>query len=103
MALLDIPLDAIGEQDLQRLIATGAAESLSIDYKRETYGSSDSNHVEFLADLASFANTLEGDVVIGITEAKGVPESRHIDDACIVQNAPVKVWFYEPSRRNPFY
>jgi hypothetical protein len=75
MALLDIPLDTIAERDLQRLIAAGAAESLYIDYKQQTYGNSDSDHVEFLADLASFANTMGGDVVIGMAEAKGVPQS----------------------------
>lgn len=75
MALLDIPLDTITERDLQRLIATGAAESLYIDYKQQTYGNSESDHVEFLADMASFANTMGGDVVIGMAEAKGVPQS----------------------------
>jgi hypothetical protein len=76
MALLDISLDTLAERDLQRLIAAGAAESLYyyIDYKRETYGNSDSDHVEFLADMASFANTLGGDLVVGITESKA-PQS----------------------------
>ena len=75
MALLDIPLDTIAERDLQRLITTGAAESLYIDCKQQTYGNSESDHVEFLADMASFANTRGGDVVIGVAEAKGVPQS----------------------------
>jgi len=75
MALLDIPLDTITENDLQRLIAAAATESLYIDYKRQTYGSSDSDHLEFLADVASFANTIGGDIVVGMAEAKGVPQS----------------------------
>ena len=75
MALLDIPLDQITEADLQRLIAAGAAESLYIDYKQQTYGNSENDHVEFLADVSSFANTAGGDVVIGIAEANGIPQS----------------------------
>jgi len=38
MALTDIPLDRIIEQDLQRLIDAGAPESLYVDCKRRTYG-----------------------------------------------------------------
>jgi hypothetical protein len=38
MALLDIPLERVTEADVRRLIASGAAESLYIDYKQATYG-----------------------------------------------------------------
>jgi len=38
MALLHIPLDQIDEARLQALIAAGAAESRTIDYKRTIYG-----------------------------------------------------------------
>lgn len=75
MALLDIPLDQISETDLKRLIAAGAAELLYVDYKQQTYGNGESDHVEFLADISSFANTAGGDVIIGIAEANGVPQS----------------------------
>jgi hypothetical protein len=73
MALLDIPLGQIAQNDLQRLVDTGAAESLYIDYKQQTYGSAESDHVEYLADISSFTNTAGGDVVIGMTEANGIP------------------------------
>jgi len=73
MALNDIILDKITEQDLQRLKDAGTLESLYIDYKRQTYGGSEAEHVEFLADVSSFANTVGGDLVIGMAEAKGVP------------------------------
>ncbi len=75
MALLDIPLDKVIEDDLQRLIDAGAAESLYIDYKRQTYGGKESDHAEFLADVSSFANTAGGDLVIGMAEAKGIPKA----------------------------
>jgi hypothetical protein len=73
MSLIDIPLDLIGQDDLQRLIATKAAESVYIDYKQATYGSTGDQHREFLADISSFANTAGGDIVIGMTEENGVP------------------------------
>jgi schlafen family protein len=75
MALLDIPLDTITERDLLRLIEAGAAESVYIDYKQQTFGGNDGEHAEFLADLSSFANTAGGDIVIGMAEAKGVPHA----------------------------
>lgn len=59
MALLHIPLDKITEADLQALIETGARESLHIDYKRQTYGGSDADKKEFLADICSFANAAD--------------------------------------------
>jgi len=73
MALLDIPLDKITEADLQRLITAGAAESLYIEYKQQTYGGDDKEHAEFLADVSSFANAAGGDLVIGMTADKGAP------------------------------
>ena len=75
MALLDIPLDNVAERDLQRLIDAGAAESLYLDYKQQTYGNAETDHVELLADASSFANTAGGDIVIGMAESKGVPQA----------------------------
>ena len=51
MSLIDIPLDLIGQDDLRRLIVTKAAESVYIDYKWATYGSTGDQHREFLADI----------------------------------------------------
>jgi schlafen family protein len=73
MALLHIPLEQIAEAHLRQLITDGAAESLYIDYKRATYGAADRDRAEFLADVSSFANTVGGDVVLGVTETNGVP------------------------------
>lgn len=73
MSLVDIPLHQISESDLQRLIATQAPELVYIDYKEITYGRSDEQHREFLADISSFANTVGGDLIIGMTEASGIP------------------------------
>jgi hypothetical protein len=73
MALMHIPLEQIEEKHLQSLAETGAAESLWIEYKRDTYGSNDDAKAEFLADISSFANSSGGDLVIGMEAKKGVP------------------------------
>lgn len=73
MALLHIPLSQIEEKHLQALIAAGAAESRSIDYKRTIYGSAHADYSEFLADVSSFANTGGGDVVLGMDASNGIP------------------------------
>jgi len=73
MALTNIPLGEITEDNFQRLIAAQAAESLHVEYKRETYGTNDDQRREFLADVSSFANSAGGDLVIGMTAANGIP------------------------------
>ena len=73
MALLHIPVDRIDEAQLQRLLDARTAEARDIDYKRDTYGGSDADHAELLADVSSFANTVGGDLIIGIGAWKGVP------------------------------
>ena len=73
MYLPDILLDTITEADLIALASSGVPESQTIDYKRDTYGNTDSDKREFLADITSFANTIGGDIIIGIDESNGLP------------------------------
>src|SRR2546423_9625998 len=73
MALTHIPLQTISEGDLRALIEGVAAESLTIEYKRDSYGTDDRSKVEFLADVSSLANTRGGDLIIGIDATAGVP------------------------------
>jgi predicted HTH transcriptional regulator len=73
MSFRDILWDKITEEDLNGLISTGVPESPSIDYKRDSYGRTDADRREFLADISSFANTVGGDIVIGIDESNGLP------------------------------
>jgi len=73
MSLRDIHLEKISEADLAALISVGVPESPTIDYKRDSYGNSDNDKREFLADVSSFANTIGGDIIIGIDEAGGLP------------------------------
>jgi Schlafen, AlbA_2 len=73
MSLRDILWDKIREEDLYALISTGVPESPSIDYKRDTYGNAEGDKREFLADISAFANTMGGDIVIGMDESNGLP------------------------------
>ena len=73
MALLHIPLEKIDQSHLQRLIDGQAAESREIDYKSQTYGGSDKERAEFLADISSFANAVGGDLIIGMAATSGAP------------------------------
>jgi Putative DNA-binding domain len=73
MSLLDTPINEIEEADIQRLLSVGIAETVHLDYKQATYGDSGSDRSEFLKDISAFANTLGGDIVIGVAETNGVP------------------------------
>jgi len=75
MALTHLPLEQINESHLQALMTADTAESLYIEYKRQTYGGNDDSRAEFLADISSFANAHGGDVIIGIEESEGRPQA----------------------------
>jgi predicted HTH transcriptional regulator len=70
---MHLPLDQVRQRHLQSLIDAKAAETVTIEYKRETYGGNYDARAEFLADVSSFANTSGGDLVIGIDAKDGVP------------------------------
>ena len=78
--MIDKPLDDLGPADLQRLQANGVPESRSLDYKQSLPGGTEDERKEFLADVSSFANSVGGDLVYGVTEARengkatGIPE-----------------------------
>ncbi|HVB15209.1 MAG TPA: ATP-binding protein [Stellaceae bacterium] len=73
MALMHIPLEGLTEAHLNGVIAADAAESMYIEYKRETYGGKDADRREFLGDVSSFANTRGGDLLIGVEASNGIP------------------------------
>ncbi|TAM04895.1 MAG: ATP-binding protein [Paraburkholderia sp.] len=72
MSLLDIPLDKVTEAELQNLVAAKVSESTYLDYKQQTYADGDDARSEFLADVSAFANTLGGDIIVGVAEHDGV-------------------------------
>lgn len=69
--LLGKNFDDISSATMQFLVDAGANETVHLDFKRETYGNSDSDKKEFLKDISSFANTLGGHLVIGVDEEDG--------------------------------
>ena len=68
--MIDKPISEINIDDIQHLIDTGVEESRTLDYKMEFdkagYGSSD-----FLANFVAFANSVGGDLIIGVEEGSG--------------------------------
>jgi hypothetical protein len=75
MALVHIPLPQIDEGELNQLIRAKVGEARDIEYKLETYGGSEADHAEWLADVSSFANTAGGDIIIGMDAVAGLPTS----------------------------
>lgn len=63
--------DELTEADLQSLAAAGTPESLTLEYKRDPYGTADTEKREFLKDISAFANSAGGHLVIGMTEVDG--------------------------------
>ncbi len=58
--------------DIQELVGNSAHEGKTIDFKQEISLETDKGKGEFLADVSSFANSLGGDFVIGISEEAGI-------------------------------
>ena len=66
-------IDTIDEAFLQSLIRDQVAESDTLDYKRDMYGTSDGDTKELLRDISAMANNLGGYLLIRIEEANEVP------------------------------
>ncbi len=73
--MFDKPLADLGKDDLNLLVTNGVAEGRSIEYKRELPVRGADGTREFLADISSFANGSGGDMVFGVVEADGKPQS----------------------------
>lgn len=63
--------DDIDTQTIEALVSAGASETVHLEFKQATYGTSDSDKKELLKDISSFANTLGGHLVIGVEEDNG--------------------------------
>ena len=66
------PFEVIDEAGLRQMIEDSEPESRTLDYKRDTYGTDERSKKEFVKDVASFANTLGGHLVIGMDEERGI-------------------------------
>lgn len=75
MAIENANFETVSEADLQELITGQKPEGLYIEYKRETYGRTDSNKREALKDVSAFANAHGGHIIVGIEEDNGLPAS----------------------------
>lgn len=68
--------DNLAEADLDELIYAQVPEGQRIEYKRDTYGSSDGDRREALKDISSFANTFGGTLLVGIATQNGIPVAK---------------------------
>ena len=70
-------IEEIGEDNLNALITNQVIEGKTIEYKGSLPGNSVDEKKEFLADVCSFANTVGGDLILGLTEDRnsGIPKS----------------------------
>ena len=81
MTTFGLPLDQLTAAQLDSLVANGVSEGRQLDYKEELPISSDKDKHDFLGDVTAFANTVGGDIIYGVREARdtagkpsGVPE-----------------------------
>lgn len=61
-------IEEISLDDIKLLIDNSICESKTLEYKRELTIGSDNDKKEFLADISSFANSIGGDIIIGLEE-----------------------------------
>lgn len=64
--------DRITKEDIERLVTEGVAESNTLDYKQELPNDSAQSKLDFLFDVAAFANASGGDLIFGIKEKREV-------------------------------
>lgn len=64
----------ISIEDILALKSNGIQEGKSIDFKLELHLDSGTQRKEFAADITSFANTIGGDLIIGVSEEQGIIE-----------------------------
>lgn len=62
--------DKITRDDVERLVSEGVAESHTLDYKQELPNDSSQSKLDFLFDVAAFANASGGDLIFGIKERR---------------------------------
>lgn len=73
MALFDKQLDLVTEADLASLVENQVREGYQIEYKRAVTFTEKQDKSDFLASVTSFANTVGGDLLIGVAATGGVP------------------------------
>jgi len=74
MALFDKQLELVTEGDLLSLVENQEREGYQIEYKQAVAFQNELDKREFLAAVTSFANSIGGDLVIGMTAKGGLPD-----------------------------
>jgi len=69
--LRTIPWSEVSGEHLEQLVEQSIPEGRGIEYKRELPETNDAGTREFLADVASFANSDGGHLIIGISDLDG--------------------------------
>jgi predicted HTH transcriptional regulator len=76
------PLREVTEADLVRLVQSGLAEHIYLEYKSEVYSNNHEGRKESLLDVCMFANSQGGILLLGIQEARnangqptGIPDA----------------------------
>lgn len=73
MSIQEVVFDQISEAHINELISNAVPENARLEYKQQSYGPTDADKREFLADISALANTQGGDIIIGVTEQNGIP------------------------------
>lgn len=76
MSIFNIQIDSVTKEIIEGLI-DNVSESTQVDFKKEIHIRKDEDKKEFLADVVSFASTMGGDLIYGISENKGVAQAFH--------------------------
>lgn len=66
--MINKKVEDITKEDITSLIENCVCENKTLEYKRELNIETDSEKKEFLADITSFANSIGGDIIIGVEE-----------------------------------
>ncbi len=61
-------LSSISVDDILELVSNRVPERSDLEYKREPYGTSNTDRLEMLRDVAAMANARGGYIIIGIEE-----------------------------------
>jgi Putative DNA-binding domain len=68
--MINKPWYRITKEDIERLVEEGVPESHTLDYKQELPNDSPQSKVDFLSDVAAFANASGGDLIFGVREMR---------------------------------
>src|SRR5690242_9337971 len=83
-----LPLAAIQEADLQRLIENGVPEDDHLDYKRQGNFDTTEGKKEFVKDVVSFANSGGGVIVYGVDEERVDGQPSGVPAALVGMDVP---------------